>query len=125
MFKSALLLVRGTVSQANAVLSVDKISTVLSGMVTLVGKFVGEYRRERRRGKENSVFLLVPRTFFLWIFVFCGASLPWTEVHKTPEESMRHPAHASTSNPKNTTNLLASYCQGPVESLRQQNQVRC
>lgn len=47
MFKSAFFCVQGTVCQANAVFSVDKISTVLSGMATLVGKLVGEYKEER------------------------------------------------------------------------------
>ena len=45
---------QGAVCQANAVLSVDKISTVLSGMATLVGKLVGEYK-EGRAEKEGRI----------------------------------------------------------------------
>ena len=54
LFKSAFLCVQGAVCQANAVLSVDKISTVLSGMATLVGKLVGEYE-EGRAEKERRI----------------------------------------------------------------------
>lgn len=46
MFKSAFLCVQGTICQANAVVLVDKISTVLSGMATLVG-IVGDYKEGR------------------------------------------------------------------------------
>lgn len=76
-FKSAFLSVQGTICRANAVVSVDKILTVLSGMASFIGKLVGEYRGESRRGELSSGFLVAPRTFFLWIFVLCGAYLPW------------------------------------------------
>lgn len=45
---------QGAVCQAKAVLSVDKIAAVLSGMDTSIGKLVGE-QKERRTEEERLV----------------------------------------------------------------------
>jgi len=54
-FKSAFLCVQGTVCEANAVLSVDKISTVLS-MATLTAKFIGEYKERRAQEERRMLY---------------------------------------------------------------------
>lgn len=74
MFECAFLCVQSAVCQAKAMLSVGEISTVLSGMDTLIGKLV-------REQKEDS--------FAVNICPLWSQSALDRGVHKTPEESMR------------------------------------
>lgn len=55
MFKCAFLCVQSAVCQAKAVLSVGKISTVLSGMDTSIGKLV---REQKEGGTEEERLIL-------------------------------------------------------------------